>query len=78
MHVSPKCLNYPFFPAAMSSFSKSVSLFLFCKFICTISFLDSTYKGCHMVFLLLCLAYFTQCDFLGPATLLQIAFFHSF
>ena len=30
--------NYPFPPATISLFSKSVSLFLFCKFICIISF----------------------------------------
>ena len=39
--------------AILNSFSKSVSLFLFCRFICIIYFLISTYKGCHMLFLLL-------------------------
>ena len=31
------------------------------KFICTI-FLDSTYKQFHMIFVFLCLTYFTQYD----------------
>ena len=38
IHVHPKLPNYPFSPATISSFSKSVSLFLFRKFICIISF----------------------------------------
>ena len=33
-----KLLNYPFPPATVSLFSKPMSLFLLCKFICTISF----------------------------------------
>ena len=40
----------------------SLELSLFClvdKFICIIFFLDSTYKWYHMIFVFLCLAYFT-------------------
>ena len=64
---NPKLPNYPlphFSPlVTISSFSKSVSLFLFCKYIHLYNFfLDSTYKRYHMVFLFLCLTYFTQCD----------------
>ena len=47
----------------ISLFSTSVTLFLFCKFICNI-FLDSTYKRYHMIFIFLCLTYFTQYDHL--------------
>ena len=47
--------------ATTSSFSKSVSLFLFCNYVHMYHFfLDSTYKGCHMIFLLLCLTYSAQ------------------
>ena len=50
----PNVPNHPFPLATMSSFSKSVSLFLFCKYVLLYHFfLDSTYKGCHMIFLLL-------------------------
>jgi len=42
VQVHPKLPNYPsrsnLPPATISSFSKSVSLFLFCKFICIMSF----------------------------------------
>ena len=50
-------------PATINVFSKSVSLFLFCKWVHLYHlFLDSTYKGCHMTFILLCLTCFTQYD----------------
>ena len=64
----PKSLIIPFPhpsrpPTTISSFSKSVSLFLFYKqFHLCHFFLDSMYKGCHTVFPLLCLTDFTQCD----------------
>ena len=59
-------------------FSKSLSLFLFCKWVHLhlFSFLDSTYKGYHTVLLLLCLTYFTQHD--SPSMLRQMALFHRF
>ena len=43
-----------------SLFSAYVTLFLFCKFICT-TLLDFTCK-LYMIFVFLCLTYFTQCD----------------
>ena len=47
----------------MTVFSIPVSLFLFGnKFVCIISFLDSTYKLFHMIFLFLSLAYFIWYD----------------
>jgi len=47
---------YPSSLATISSFSESVSLFLSCQQVCLYHlFLDSTYKGCHMIFLLVCL-----------------------
>ena len=50
-------------PTTISSFSKSVSVFLFCDWVHLFDlFLYSAYKGCHMVSLLLCLTYFTQDD----------------
>ena len=56
----PKSLTIPG-PGNHKSFSKSVSAFLFCNWVNLYHFfLDSTYKGCHMLFLLLCLTYFTQ------------------
>ena len=48
--------------ATIDSFSKSVSLFLFCKVHLCHFFLDSAYKGCHMIFFLLCQIYFTKHD----------------
>ena len=66
--ANPKLLNYsPLSPLiTVNLFSMSVSLFLFCKhihntFICII-FLDSTSKQCHMIFVFLSLACFTQYD----------------
>ena len=54
---------HPFFLATISLFSKSVSLFLFCKEVHLYNiFFRFEYKGCHMIFLLLCLTYFTQYD----------------
>ena len=45
----------------MSSFSKSVSLFLFCKELCLYHFfLDSIYKGCHTILLFVCLTSLTM------------------
>ena len=70
VHVHPQLPNYPFpssFPlATISSFSKSASLFLF-LFVHFLFlyvhfyhfFLDSTYKGCHTIFLFLRLTYST-------------------
>ena len=57
VHDHPEFLNYPFLPATISSFSKSVSLFLFCDLYNL--FLDSTYKGCDVIFLLLWLTSFS-------------------
>ena len=61
--VTPKLLicRSPSFPplVTVSSFSVSVSLFLFCKQIHLCHFLDSTYKWCTIVFL--CLTYFSYC-----------------
>ena len=46
----PKLPNYPFPRCNVSSFSKSVSLFLFCKQVHLYPFfLDSTYKGCYTI-----------------------------
>ena len=68
VHVHPQLPNYPFpssFPlATISSFSKSASLFLFVHFLFLYVhfyhfFLDSTYKGCHTIFLFLRLTYST-------------------
>ena len=67
IHVHPKFPNSPFLPsfprATISSFLKSVSLFLFCKYVhlnhCC---LRSTYKGSHTIFLLLFLTCFTRYD----------------
>ena len=50
--------NFP--PVTISSFSKSVSLFFLSKFTCII--LDSTFKRDHIIFLFLCLTYFTWYD----------------
>ena len=59
------CPFPPSFPhlATISSSSKSVNLFLFCKqvHLCHF-FLDSLYKGCYRIFLILCPTYFTQHD----------------
>ena len=67
IHVHPKLANYPFPPssplATINLFLKSVSLFLFFKQVPLYHFfLDSIYKGYHMIFLLLCLTDFTQYD----------------
>ena len=46
----------------INSFSKSVNLFLFCKYVhlfCFVLFLDSAYKWYCMIFVFLCLTYFT-------------------
>ena len=56
----PKSLTIPsrtsFPPAAVSLFSRSVNLFLFCELVRLYHFfLQSTYKGCPTIFLLLCL-----------------------
>ena len=46
------------------TFAKSVSLFLSCKWVHLYHFfLESTYKGCHMIFLLFCLTFFTETPF---------------
>ena len=73
-------LPCPLFPlVTIRLFSMSVSLLLFCKhFHLFLFFLDSMHKGCHTIFLLLCLTYFTQYDTLGPSMLLQMTLFHSF
>ena len=61
VHMSvPKSLTIPsrtsFPPAAVSLFSRSVNLFLFCELVRLYHFfLQSTYKGCPTIFLLLCL-----------------------
>ena len=55
----PESLTVPSLLTTLSLFS--VSLFLVFKFICIVSFFDSTYKGCHSIFLL-CLTYLTQYD----------------
>ena len=39
-------------------FSKSLSLFLFCKYVPLYHVLDSTSKQNHMTFIFLCLSYF--------------------
>ena len=75
----PNSLTIPPHLATISSFSKSVSLLLSCKQVHLYHFfLDSTYKGYRVIFLLPCLTYFTQDDNLGPSMLLQMALFHSF
>ena len=52
----------PYLLVTVSLFSTSITLFLFvAKFICTLS-LDSTCKRYRMIFVLLCLTYFTQYD----------------
>ena len=59
----PQLPNYPFPSATKTLFSESVSLYLFCKLVHFYPFcLDSTYKWCDMISLLLCLNYFTQYD----------------
>ena len=59
MHMSIPNSVLPPHPSpweSISSFSKSVSLFLFCKLVYLYCFfLDSPYKGYHILFLLLCL-----------------------
>ena len=68
----PKVPNFPLPLATMSSLYKSVSLFLFCEYANLYHlFLDSTYIGYHMMFLLLSLTYFTQYD--TPSMLWQMA-----
>ena len=70
-------LPAPLFPlVTIRLFSMSVSLFLFCKYFhLYLLFFDSMHKGCHTIFLLLCLTYFTQYDTLGPSMLLQWHYF---
>ena len=48
---------------------KSVSQFLFCKLVHLYPFfpLDSTYKWWHMIFVFLCLTYFSKYDNLHPS-----------
>ena len=42
-------------------------------------FLDSVYKGCHTMFLLLCLIdFYSVWQSLSPSVLLQVTFFYSF
>ena len=59
VYIHPKHPNYPFllaFPLGNHKFiSKSVSFFLSCVGHIYYFFLYSTYKGYHMIFLLLCL-----------------------
>ena len=48
---------HPYALVTIGSFSKSVSLFLFCKYIhLYYFFLDFVYMECHIIFLLLCLS----------------------
>ena len=58
LSVNPKLLIYPSsnlpLLVTISLFSMSVSLFLFCNFICVI-FLDFMYKWHHIIFVFLCL-----------------------
>ena len=49
-HLSPM--------VTISLFSKSLSLFLFCKYVPLYHVLDSTSKHNHMIFIFLCLTYF--------------------
>ena len=59
----PSLFPIPHRLATISLFSKSVSRFLFCKISSLYHFfLDSQYKGYHMIFLFLCLTSFTQRD----------------
>ena len=58
IYTDLKLPNYPLPQPSpqviISSFSKSVSQFLFCKYIhLYYVFLDSAYKGYHMIFLFL-------------------------
>ena len=58
VHVHSKLPNYPFppsfTPGTISWFSKSVSLFLFCKYVpLSHFFFDCTYKRCYKIFLFL-------------------------
>ena len=78
MYTCPSQLsNHPLLPsfhlATISSFSRSVSLLLFCKYHL---FLDSTCKGHHTIFLLLWLHSVWHTP--APSMLLQMALFHSF
>ena len=67
---------HPSLLVTISWFSKSVSLFPFCKCIHLYHFfLDSTYKGRLRY---LSFSDFIQYDTLGPCMLLQMALFHSF
>ena len=60
-------------PVTVSLFSKSVSLSVSFKYVHLYHFcLDPRYKGCHVIFLLLCLTYFTQYDSLVLPMLLQM------
>lgn len=56
MRARPRLPSCPFLLATVSSLSMSVSLLPFCKSVhsCHV-FLEPTRKGCHTVFLLLCL-----------------------
>ena len=51
-----------FFPLVTISFFSTLYVCSVNKFICTIFFLDSTCKWYHMIFVILCLTYFTQSD----------------
>ena len=79
LNTDPKLPNDPFLPspppATISLFSKSVSLFLFCKLICIISCLDFAYKQCHMISLLwlssLVRQFLVSSMLLGPASFIS-------
>ena len=65
-----KLPTYPFplsFPLATVSLVLEVRVSVSVEQVHGVSFLflDSTYKGCHVTFLLLCLTYFTQMTFSG-------------
>ena len=65
VYVNPHLPTYPSPPYPLvttSLFSTSVTLFLSCKQVHFYHFLYSTYKQYHMMFVFLCLTYFTQYD----------------
>jgi len=65
-------------PVTTSLFCLSVSLFLFCYIHLLASFLDSTYKWYHTIFVSLHLTYFTKHNTLpGPSMLLKMQEFYS-
>ena len=67
--VNPKLIIYPSspFPFGNHKFVFYVCVSIYVLYISSFVSLDSTYKGYHMIFVFLCLAYFSQYDNLRPS-----------